>query len=302
MMPINIKIFTSDELFYNKTLFKDYVKSFNKTFKCESDISFFRDKYKSKDKFSLHVISLLENKIIGGFTVIPRQTYFNDKIKISGMCCDTFVLKEHRSDELLLKKMFDFFIKNNHYYSFDIIFGIPNIKASLYWGKLVKWKSYGEFKIQIIPSNFLKLKPFWVLLPILISPIIFLFDFIIPKPEVFLLRDEDFINNRFKKHYKIENRKHQIFSKIYTENNLKINYLFGIENIHFFSKIFVLMSILLRDKSDFLAIGSNKSILPFFKIPSFILKRKMNLMYFKISSQNYINQRLQINMEFFDNR
>ena len=239
MMPVNIKIFTSDELFYNKTLFKDYIKSFNKTFKCESDISFFRDKYKPKNKFSIHVLSLLENKIIGGFTVIPRQIHFNDKIKFSGMCCDTFVLKEHRSDELLLKKMFDFFIKNNHYYSFDIIFGIPNIKASLYWEKLVKWKSYDEFKIQIIPSNFLKLKPFWILLPILISPIIFLFDFIIPKPEVFLLRDDDFINNRFKNHYKIENQKHQIFSKIYTENNLKINYLFGIENIHFFNKIFV---------------------------------------------------------------
>lgn len=301
-MPKNFKIYSSDQLFKNKNIFKNYVYSFNKTFNLNNSNSFFIGKYKLKNLSSVHVFCLEGDNILGAFTIIPRLIHFNNKIQFAGMCCDTFVLKQHRNDELLLKKMFDYFIIHNHHYSFDLIFGIPNVKASLYWEKLVKWKKHEEFKIQIIPSIFLQIKPLSIFLILLFTPIMFLFDLIIPRAEISSLRDLDFIRNRFDKEYKLEDQKNLIFSKVYKENNFKIKYLFGIENIRFLNKLIVLLKILLRDKSDFIAIGSNQSILPFFKIPSSILKRKMNLMFYRVSCQNNFNHSVQLNLEFFDNR
>lgn len=302
MIPENFKIYTSDELFENKNIFKNYINSFNKTFNSNNSNSFFIGKYKLKNLSSVHVLALDGDKISGAFTIIPRLIHFNNKTQYAGMCCDTFVLKKYRSDELLLKKMFDFFIKYNHDYSFDLIFGIPNVKASIYWEKLVKWKKYEEFKIQIIPSLFLKIKPLSILLILMLTPVILLFDLIIPRAEISSLRDLDFIKNRFDKEYKLEDQKNLIFSKVYIENNFKIKYLFGIENIRFLNKLIVLLKILLRDKSDFIAIGSNQLIPPFIKIPSSILKRKMNLMFYRVSYQNNLNHSVQLNLEFFDNR
>lgn len=303
MSQIKFEFYPTKKLVSKKDIFKDYILKYNIVFEKDFNQSYFKKKYLIESDKSHHLLALQGKSVIGAFSLIENTIILENKEKSAWMCCDTFILKEHRKDELLLKKMFDYFLKNTAIDEFDLIIAIPNEKAALYWKKIVRWQTLTELKIQILPLKLLKPKLLRLVLFLIWAALSAMaYSFLRKDFDLYAKRNEAFIRNRFNNIYEIENSTYRVFSKIYIEGRFKIKYLFGIEELNMYEKLKVMLKAISKNDSDLLSIGSTQIIWPFIIVPHFISKRKINVMYFNKDKKEIPANVPLINLEFFDNR
>ena len=303
MSQIKFEFFSTKKLVSKKDIFKDYIQKYNIVFEKDFNQSYFKNKYLIESEKSHHLLAFQGKSVIGAFSLIENTIILKNKEKSAWMCCDTFILKEYRKDELLLKKMFDYFLKNTAIDEFDLIIAIPNEKAALYWKKIVKWQTLTELKIQSFPLKLLKPKLLrFVLFFIWAGLSAMAYPFLMKDFDLYAKRNEAFIRNRFNNLYEIEDSTNRVFSKIYVEGKFKIKYLFGIEELNIYEWLKVMLKAISKNDSDLLSIGSTQIIWPFIIVPHFISKRKINVMYFNKDSKEILANFPLINLEFFDNR
>jgi hypothetical protein len=303
MSQIKFEFYPTKKLVSKQDIFKDYILKYNIVFEKDFNQFYFKKKYLVESEKSHHLLAMQGRSVIGAFSLIENTIIIENKEKPAWMCCDTFILKEYRKDELILKKMFDYFLKNTAIDEFDLIIAIPNEKAALYWKKIVKWQTLTELKIQTFPLKLLKPKLLRLVLFLMWAALSAMPYFFFSKDfDLYAKRNEAFIRNRFNNLYEIEDSKYRVFSKIYIEGRFKIKYLFGIEELNMYEKLKVMLKAISKNDSDLLSIGSTQIIWPFIIVPHFISKRKINVMYFSKDKKAILANVPLINLEFFDNR
>ena len=105
-------------------------------------------KYKDNHKgYSIHSLLIINDNVEAAFTCMPRKIG-NHSILVG---CDTFVDENYRKNIFILKDLYHLLLKSNLNENYDIILGVPNEKASLYWDKIVKWKKKDELDIVVFP-------------------------------------------------------------------------------------------------------------------------------------------------------
>ena len=224
-----MKSFTTPELI---SFIEAYTDSFNEVFSTKLLSKDFITKYESGlNGYSIHSIAFDDKKIIGGFTVIP-QNYFYSKPITLGMACDSFVLKEYRSDELLLYKLFKASISKLELEGVSSIISIPNPTAVKYWKMIAKWITIDYLIIQLIPLNYKGLYPIYFLYLLLINFIGIIFKKnSLKKPKTKLINDLRFLKSRFpKENYTKTN---QVYIRPYDESGLKAIYVFNHFKLNF---------------------------------------------------------------------
>tara|TARA_A100001015_G_scaffold301653_1_gene388798 strand:- start:6841 stop:7587 length:747 start_codon:yes stop_codon:yes gene_type:complete len=244
-----------------------------------------------------------KGKIIGAFTILIRYILIDKKKIKTGMCCDLFIDYGYRKDPFLLKRMFDYYKNFNEKIKLDLVIAIPNKKSFDYWEKIVRWKRLGKIKLQILPSNIFMIKN-------LILFYLSIFNFLSKTKFVknirsysnYLIRDQEFIFNRFRNDYILEDGFSNVFSKIFIENKTKVKFIFGLENIDFKERLFILKKIILKNDCRFLVVGSNHKIPPFFIIPSIFIKNHPSILYYNFKEINLEDNEFLLSLEFFDNR
>lgn len=151
-MPYKIISKYSNELSENEWL--EIKDSFNLVFEKNFNLSYFKDKYTLNPLgFSCHGILYSENRIVGSFTVIPRNYNFFGEKKIIGLGCDAYIMKKHRVDEFFLKKMSDSVVSKMSEFNVNIFISLPNPNAYRYWKILGKWKDIGILNYYAYPVN-----------------------------------------------------------------------------------------------------------------------------------------------------
>lgn len=147
----------SNELTHSQWL--EITNSFNLIFEKDFDIEYFKSKYSLNPLgFSCHGILNYNNKIVGCFTIIPRNYFVHGKEKLIGIGCDAFIVKEHRSDAHFLKKMSEsVFSKISEFNIYNFI-SLPTLSTPYkYWKILGNWKDIGVLDYYVFPVNIGKL-------------------------------------------------------------------------------------------------------------------------------------------------
>jgi hypothetical protein len=147
----------SNELTHSEWL--EITNSFNLIFEKDFDIEYFKSKYSFNPLgFSCHGILYCNNKIVGCFTIIPRNYFVHGKEKLIGIGCDAFILEQHRSDAHFLKKMSEsVFSKISEFNIYNFI-SLPTLSTPYkYWKILGKWKDIGVLDYYVFPVNIGKL-------------------------------------------------------------------------------------------------------------------------------------------------
>ena len=133
-------------------------ESFNSVFNKNLDINYFKKKYfETYLGYSCHGILYFKNRIVGFFSIIPREYFLQKKKEIIGLACDAYILKEHRKDELFLKKMSDLAISKIGKENVKKFISLPNPGAYKYWKYISKWNDIGELNYYFFPINYSKL-------------------------------------------------------------------------------------------------------------------------------------------------
>jgi len=222
-------------------------ESFNLIFKKNNSINFFKNKYTDCSMgYSTHGILYFKDKIVGCFTIIPRDYSVFNKREIIGLACDVYILEDHRKDELFLRKISDSAICKIKDKKITKFISLPNFSAYKYWKYLSNWKDIGELDYFAYPVNFSKLifkKPllsflslkFFCILSFLFK-IIYAFSNNVKEKNIFIKLDKLSNKQRFNldayNHIKLNNKSFGYY-RIYKEEYLNVAY---IVHINFLSK------------------------------------------------------------------
>ena len=173
-------------------------------------------KYKDNHKgYSIHSLLIINDNVEAAFTCMPRKIG-NHSILVG---CDTFVDENYRKNIFILKDLYHLLLKSNLNENYDIILGVPNEKASLYWDKIVKWKKKDELDIVVFPVINGFFKYFFAAIYLVI---VFLF---FSKTENLIYQDIKQMK-KFKGYISINN----IYTKNYFESGRNITYMYGFSN------------------------------------------------------------------------
>jgi hypothetical protein len=133
-------------------------ESFNLIFKKNNSINFFKNKYADCSLgYSTHGILYFNYKIVGCFTIIPRDYSVFNKKETIGLACDAYILEAHRKDELFLRKISESAISKINDKKITKFISLPNPGAYKYWKYLSNWKDIGELDYFAYPVNLSKL-------------------------------------------------------------------------------------------------------------------------------------------------
>lgn len=222
-------------------------ESFNLIFKKNNSINFFKNKYTDCSLgFSTHGILYFNDKIVGCFTIIPRDYSVFNKKEIIGLACDAYILEGHREDELFLRKISESAISKINDKKITKFISLPNPGAYKYWKYLSNWKDIGELDYFAYPVNFSKLifkNSFLSFLSLWFSCILsFLFKIAytfsnnVKEKNIFIEFDKSSKKQRFNldayNHIKLSNKAWGYY-RIYQEECLNVAY---IVHINFLSK------------------------------------------------------------------
>lgn len=173
-------------------------------------------KYKDNHKgYSIHSLLIINDNVEAAFTCMPRKIG-NHSILVG---CDTFVDENYRKNIFILKDLYHLLLKSNLNENYDIILGVPNEKASLYWDKIVKWKKKDELDIVVFPVINGFFKYFFAAIYLVI---VFLF---FSKTENLIYQDIKQMK-KFKGYISINN----VYTKNYFESGRNITYMYGFSN------------------------------------------------------------------------
>lgn len=222
-------------------------ESFNLIFKKTYSINFFKNKYTGCSMgYSTHSMLYFNDKIVGCFTIIPRDYSVFNKRETIGLACDAYIFEDHRNDELFLRKLSDSAISKINDQKITKFISLPNPNAYKYWKYLSNWKDIGELDYFAYPVNlsklifkkpllsFLSLKFFCVLS--FFFKIIYTFSNNVKEKNIFIKLDKLSNKQRFNSdayNYIELNNKSWGYYRIYKEEYLNVAY---ISYINFLSK------------------------------------------------------------------
>jgi len=234
---MEIKVCTTNEWKDNEWF--TYQQSFNAVFEKDFDLNYFQHKYKTAiDGHSYHSL-LLNNdqKVVGACTVTPFKYKAGEEIIKIGQAVDVFILKEYRTDPLMLRRMYfqlkTLLIVND----IKAVMAVPNATAYPYWKNIVKWKDVGDLDYWMLPiriGNILKKWSFLNMFSFAFNYLWLGFNATViliannkAKLSMYeLITDEEFCKNRYtKEHIKIIDRDVIFYYKIYDEEGVKTAYL-----------------------------------------------------------------------------
>lgn len=133
-------------------VWKSYLAAFNSAFGLNRDLDDMKRKYMLTHKtFSYHVFAQVDDQIAGSCSVIPYKYIIGTEELSVGLVVDVFILEDHRTDPLLLFKMYrqlKDLLKNQE---IDVIIAVPNDMAYPYWKRVVKWKDIGNLPYYVVP-------------------------------------------------------------------------------------------------------------------------------------------------------
>jgi hypothetical protein len=260
-------------------------ESFNLIFKKNNSINFFKNKYTDCSLgFSTHGILYFNDKIVGCFTIIPRDYSLFNKKETIGLACDAYILEGFREDELFLRKMSESAISKINDKKITKFISLPNPDAYKYWKYLSNWKDIGELDYFVYPVNFSKLifkHSFLSFLSLWFSyissyffKILYFYSNNTIEKNIFIEFDELSIKQRFNLdsyfHIKLSNKSWGYY-RIYKEKGLNVAY---IVHVNFLSKrnlSLMINKIIIENglKIDLIVYVGNLSIKPLnlFKLP-----------------------------------
>jgi len=226
----------TDEL--NSIEWEEYTLGFNKVFRKSFTQSYFKDKYFSSSfGYSYHGTLLFDSKIVGMFTVIPRQYIYSGQEVTIGLGCDAFILKEHRKDEFFLKEMADVVMAKYVSIGINHFISIPNQTAYPYWIYYGGWKDIGKLNYYVIPLRISKLVGKFEFLDFIsfflfkmLVTVSILFNLLSNKSidkSIYLKRNKDYIRQRYPSDYMIRELgdKFSFVYRVYKEDNIRTAYL-----------------------------------------------------------------------------
>jgi len=129
-----------------------YTSSFNTVFNKHATSNDFKHKYlKTIDNNSYHSLLIVNDEIVGGFSIIPYEYFINkEKVKI-GLAVDVFILKEHRNNPMSLYMMYKTLKKKIVDVNIEMVAGVPNDMAYPFWKKVLGWKDIGCIPYYALP-------------------------------------------------------------------------------------------------------------------------------------------------------
>jgi hypothetical protein len=210
----NIVISTLDleKSSYLDKLANQLSESFPRNFNSEGLLLKYKDNHKG---YSIHSLLIFNDNVVAAFTCMPRKIG-NHSILVG---CDTFVNENHRKNIFILKDLYHSLLKSNLNENYNIILGVPNEKASLYWDKIAKWKKKDELDIVVFPVINGFFKYFFAAIYFVI---VFLF---FSKTENLIYQNIKQLK-KFKGYTSINN----VYTKNYFESGRDITYMFGFSN------------------------------------------------------------------------
>ena len=218
-------------------------------------------KYKDNHKgYSIHSLLIFNDNVVAAFTCMPRK--IEDYSILVG--CDTFVDENHRKNIFILKDLYHSLLKSNLNNNYNIILGVPNEKASLYWDKIAKWKKQNELDIVVLPVINGFFKYFFALVYFVIAFLFF------SKTENLIYQNIKQLK-KFKGYTAINN----VFIKNYFESGRNITYMFGFSNNSRLELAFNIYKSIIQNGNNLILIG-NKNPLRKLRLNQFI-KRKFNV-------------------------
>tara|TARA_B100000787_G_scaffold107756_1_gene80027 strand:- start:1226 stop:2074 length:849 start_codon:yes stop_codon:yes gene_type:complete len=173
-------------------------------------------KYKDNHKgYSIHSLLIFNDNVVAAFTCMPRKIG-NYSILVG---CDTFVDRNHRKNIFILKDLYNTLLESSLNENYNIVLGVPNEKASLYWDKIAKWKIKTELDVVILPviNGFLKY---------FFAAIYFVIVFLFFSKKKNLIYQNIKHLNKFKDYISINN----VYTKNYFESEKNLTYMFGFSN------------------------------------------------------------------------
>lgn len=133
--------------------------SFNLIFKKDFNVQYFKSKYSLNPLgFSCHGILYKNDKIVGSFTILPRNYFVHGEKKLIGIGCDAFIIEKHRKDPHFLKKMSESVFSKISEFNINCFISLPTLSTPYkYWKILGKWRDIGVLDYYLFPVNVGKL-------------------------------------------------------------------------------------------------------------------------------------------------
>lgn len=302
--------------FSNELSEKEWIEmrdSFNLIFEKNNSIIFFKKKYSDCSLgYSSHGILYFNGKIVGCFTIIPRDYLLFNKKEIIGLACDAYILKDHRSDEVFLKNMSEEAISKIKKKNVTKFISLPNPMAYKYWKFLSNWKDIGELDYFVFPVNYTKLIFNYSILPFLsfcvsliisyIFKLLFIFSNNSNKKNIFIDLNEFSRIQRFNSdnycYVRLDNGSWGYY-RIYKEDDLNVAYIIYINYLSKKNISTMVNKIIYENgcKIDLIAYVGNLKIKPLslFKLPKHKYPRK--LIFTGLILDNFNRSH---NIDFFD--
>lgn len=268
-------------------------ESFNLVFKKDMSVEFFKKKYTDCSLgYSTHGILYHDNKIVGCFTIIPREYSFFNKIESIGLACDAYILEGFRQDELFLRKISESAILKISSENVNKLISLPNPDAYKYWKYLSNWKDIGELNYYAYPVNLSKIifkKLNLSYLSFIISYVasyvfkfIYLFSNKSETKNIFIKFDNNSINHRFNLNdYKFVslNKLDWGYYRVNKEEDLNVAYIIHVNCLSKKNLANMINKIIKqnRKKIDIIMYIGNPIYKPFnlFKVPKKMCPRKL---------------------------
>ena len=132
---------------------------FNRVFlKNEVVGSFLKKYFWTNTEGSYHSLMLVNNEIVGCYSVIPYEYNFFDKKMTFGLSVDTMIDEEFRGNPFNFKKMATTIYDKLKTDGISFVFGFPNKNVYLVRKKILKWVDIDSLDFYILPIRVGQLK------------------------------------------------------------------------------------------------------------------------------------------------
>ena len=148
---MNIKVCKTTE--WSESIWNTYVFAYNEVFRKTFPKEHFDHKYlHSNEGYSYHALLIdTFEEVVGGCTVIPCRYKRYDEEVMVGLAVDVFIRETHRTDPLMLRRMYSELKKSLEGKGIMAVIAVPNAVAYPYWKAVVKWKDIGSINYWMLP-------------------------------------------------------------------------------------------------------------------------------------------------------